>query len=83
MAALLENAEGDGDNLLRNLVKEQAALRGTGEYETKVRICLCQFPFNEWGEGPHKIRTLPVIVMPTNVLDRYHPFERETTTSKE
>lgn len=38
----------------------------------QVRMCLVKFPHRIWVEGLYHIRIHPVIVVPTNVFERYH-----------
>ena len=38
----------------------------------RVRMCLVKFPHRIWGEGIYHTRIHPVIIIPTNVFERYH-----------
>lgn len=38
----------------------------------RVRMCLVKFPHRIWVEGLYHTRIHPVIVIPTNVFERYH-----------
>ena len=38
----------------------------------RVRMCLVKFPHRIWIEGLYHTRIHPVIVIPTNILGRYH-----------
>lgn len=43
----------------------------------RVKICLVKFPHRIWIEGMYHTRIHPVIVIPTNVFERYHTMEKE------
>lgn len=38
----------------------------------RIRLCLLRFPHRIWIEGLYHTRTHPVIVIPTNIHERYH-----------
>lgn len=38
----------------------------------RVRMCLLKFPHRIWVEGLYHTRIHPVIIIPTNVFERYH-----------
>jgi len=56
-------------NALVDCLKE---LHGTGDYETKAQLCLLEFPYRLWHEGPFRQRIHPAIIVQTEVLSRYY-----------
>ena len=41
----------------------------------RVRMCLVNFPHRLWSEGLYHTRIHPVIIIPTNVFERYHEIK--------
>ncbi len=41
----------------------------------RIRMCLVKFPHRIWVEGLYHTRIHPVVVIPTNVFERYHNMD--------
>lgn len=72
MSRLVTCAEVDKEACFTEIVQEIKNMPYRDEEHFKFRLCLVKFPHRIWVEGIYHMRLHPIIVIPTNVYERYH-----------
>jgi hypothetical protein len=54
---------------VQKLIHKLQQLRGTGDNEKQVRLCLLSFSFRRWNEGPKRQQIHPAIIMPSSKVE--------------
>ena len=72
MSRLVTCAEDDKEACFTEIVQEIKSIHHKDEESYKFRLCLVKFPHRIWVEGIYHMRLHPIIVIPTNIYERYH-----------
>ena len=77
MSRLVTCAEEDKEASFTEIVQEIKSMHHKDEESFKFRLCLVKFTHRIWVEGIYHMKLHPMIVIPTNVYERYHKANQE------
>ena len=72
MHRLVTCAEEDKKVHYTEIVQALKKMCNKKETTFRIKLCLVKFPHRIWVEGIYHMRIYPIIVIPTNVYERYH-----------